>query len=100
MDEVRGGLPTMTPDGHFLVGPLEPIAGLWMIGGCNVSGLATSPALGELLADWIVTGRRHEDLAPMDPARFGDRYADDEHLRRACRSTYVDKYSDDEVALR
>jgi glycine/D-amino acid oxidase-like deaminating enzyme len=43
---LRGGLPTTTPDGHFLVGPLSDVEGLWLIGGCNVGGLSTSPALG------------------------------------------------------
>ncbi len=98
--ELRGGLPTMTPDGHFLVGPLDAIEGLWMIGGCNVGGLSTSPALGQHLARWIAGGERDDDLAPMDPRRFGRRYDDQERLRRACLATYVDKYSDDEVALR
>ena len=96
--ELRGGLTTLVPDGHFLVGPLEPVDGLWLISGCNVGGLSTSPALGGHLARWIATGERHEDLAPFDPNRFGDRYRDQEALRLACLATYVDKYSDDEVA--
>jgi glycine/D-amino acid oxidase-like deaminating enzyme len=95
--ELRGGLPTMTPDGHFLAGPLEPLTGLWMIGGDNVGGLSTSPALGEHLADWITTGHQPEALRPFHPGRFGDRYRDRGRLREACRSTYVDKYSDEEV---
>ena len=96
--ELRGGLTTLVPDGHFLVGPLEPVDGLWLISGCNVGGLSTSPSLGEHLARWIAKGERHEDLAPFDPNRFGDRYRDQEALRLACLATYVDKYSDDEVA--
>ena len=36
---VRGGLPTMTPDGEHVVGPLPGVAGLFAIGGCNVGGL-------------------------------------------------------------
>lgn len=99
-DELRGGLPTTTPDGHFLVGPLEPVADLWIIGGDNVGGLSTSPALGAHLARWIAAGERHDDVVPFDPARFGTRFEDPEALRRACRATYVDKYSDEEVAVR
>lgn len=96
--ELRGGLTTLVPDGHFLVGPLEPVEGMWLISGCNVGGLSTSPALGGHLARWIATGERHQDLAPFDPNRFGERYRDQEALRLACLATYVDKYSDDEVA--
>jgi glycine/D-amino acid oxidase-like deaminating enzyme len=98
--ELRGGLTTLVPDGHFLVGALDPLDGLWLASGCNVGGLSTSPALGAHLAHWIASGERHADLAPFDPNRFGDRYADPQTLRRACLSTYVDKYSDDEVAVR
>jgi glycine/D-amino acid oxidase-like deaminating enzyme len=79
------------------VGELD---GLWVISGDNVGGLATSPALGEHLARWIATGDRHNDLLPFDPSRFGDRFSDPAELRRACLSTYVDKYSDDEVVVR
>lgn len=98
--ELRGGLTTLVPDGHFLVGPLQPVEGLWLISGCNVGGLSTSPALGSHLARWIATGERHPDLAPFDPNRFGDRYRDQDELRLAALATYVDKYSDDEVAVR
>jgi glycine/D-amino acid oxidase-like deaminating enzyme len=97
--ELRGGLPTTTPDSHFLAGPL-PLDGLWILGGDNVGGLSTSPALGSHLAHWIATGDRHEDIVSFDPARFGDRFADPGTLRAACFATYVDKYSNDEVAVR
>src|SRR6185437_3033145 len=81
--ESRGGLATLVPDGHFLVGSLEPLAGLWLITGCNVGGFTTAPALGGHLAHWIATGERHEDLKPFDPNRFGDRYrGKQEDLRR------------------
>ncbi|MBS1882384.1 MAG: FAD-binding oxidoreductase [Actinobacteria bacterium] len=98
--ELRGGLTTLVPDGHFLVGPLEQMDGLWVISGCNVGGLSTSPALGGHLARWVARGERHPDLEPFDPNRFGDRYHDQELLRRAALATYVDKYSDDEVLIR
>jgi glycine/D-amino acid oxidase-like deaminating enzyme len=97
--ELRGGLPNMTPDSHFLIGPVGQLDGLWVISGDNVGGLATSPALGAHLARWIATGERHDDLLPFDPSRFGDRFSDRAELRRACLSTYVDKYSDAEVAV-
>jgi glycine/D-amino acid oxidase-like deaminating enzyme len=95
---VRGALPTMTPDGRFLVGPLSEIPGLWIIGGCNVGGLSTSPALGQHLADWIVEKTPPDPIRPFNPGRFGDRWTDPDELRRACLATYLHKYSDAEVA--
>jgi glycine/D-amino acid oxidase-like deaminating enzyme len=96
--ELRGGLTTLVPDGRFLVGRLDPLDGLWLISGCNVGGLSTSPALGHHLARWIATGERPDDLAPFDPNRFGDRYRRDQAaLRRDALETYVHKYSHEEV---
>ena len=67
--EHRGGLPTMTPDGHHVVGPVSAIKGLYVVGGCCVGGLLISPIIGELLAEWIVTGRAPLDLSSMSPDR-------------------------------
>ena len=48
--ELRGGLPTMTPDGHFIVDRLPGTGGLYVASGCNVGGLSISPPIGEDLA--------------------------------------------------
>ncbi|MBS1860346.1 MAG: FAD-binding oxidoreductase [Actinobacteria bacterium] len=95
--ELRGGLTTLVPDGRFLVGSLDPLDGLWLISGCNVGGLSTSPALGHHLAHWIATDERPEELAPFDPNRFGDTYLDQDSLREAAVRTYTHKYSSEEV---
>jgi glycine/D-amino acid oxidase-like deaminating enzyme len=68
--EHRGGLFTMTPDGRFLLGPVPEVDGLWVISGCNGSGFSSSPALGEVLADWITDGTSPVDVSALDPARF------------------------------
>ena len=39
----RGGLPTMTPDGHPLLGPVPGLDGLFVASGCCVGGLSLSP---------------------------------------------------------
>ncbi len=54
--EHRGGLPTLTMDDRYLVGPLPGVAGAWVMSGCCVGGLSVSPALGEAIAEWIVDG--------------------------------------------
>jgi glycine/D-amino acid oxidase-like deaminating enzyme len=70
LQEHRGGLPTMTPDGEHVVGEAPGVRGLFLLGGCNVGGLSISPALGEQIAEWITKGAPSMDLARMSPARF------------------------------
>jgi glycine/D-amino acid oxidase-like deaminating enzyme len=80
--EHRGGLPTMTADGGHILGPAPGVTGFHFASGCNVAGLSLSPALGELLADWIVDGAPPIDLSPLTLARFGGLVPSDAELRR------------------
>ncbi|KVO79658.1 FAD-dependent oxidoreductase [Burkholderia ubonensis] len=82
--EHRGGLPTMTADGQHIVGPAPAIRGFYFASGCNVAGLSIAPALGEVLAEWIVDGASPMDLAPLSIGRFGTGpWPDDELIRQA-----------------
>jgi glycine/D-amino acid oxidase-like deaminating enzyme len=99
--ELRGGLPTMTPDGHLLVDQMPGVEGFYLATGCNVGGLSISPPLGADLAKWIVAGgERPTSLVPLRIDRFDDLFADDAELRSACLSTYVHKYDEEEVRAR
>jgi glycine/D-amino acid oxidase-like deaminating enzyme len=89
----RGGLPTMTADGQHIVGPVAGVRGLFVAGGCCVGGLSISPAVGEVLAEWIVTGDAPMDLSLLAPDRFGPEYASEERLKAACRWQYAHHYS-------
>jgi glycine/D-amino acid oxidase-like deaminating enzyme len=80
--EHRGGLPTMTADGGHILGPAPGVAGFHFASGCNVAGLSLSPALGELLAAWIVDGAPPIDLTSLTLARFGGLVPPDAELRR------------------
>lgn len=91
--EHRGGLPTMTADGRSLIGPLPGVRGFWVASGCCVGGLSISPAVGEALAGWIVTGEPALDLAPCAPDRFGPEYRAGDRLADACRWQYAHHYS-------
>jgi glycine/D-amino acid oxidase-like deaminating enzyme len=96
--ELRGGLPTMTPDGHFLIDQMPGVPGFYVASGCNVGGLSISPPLGEDLARWIDNGAtRPESLEPFRLDRFDGRYGSDEELRDACVATYTHKYDEEEV---
>jgi glycine/D-amino acid oxidase-like deaminating enzyme len=86
----RGGLPTMTADGEHTVGPVPGVRGLYVAGGCCVGGLSIAPAIGELLAAWIIDGAPPMDLSPLAPGR--ERGVDEEMLRIACRLRYAHHY--------
>jgi 4-methylaminobutanoate oxidase (formaldehyde-forming) len=91
----RGGIPTMTPDGQHIVGPVPGVEGFFVASGCNVAGLSIAPAIGEELARWIVDGRPSEDLGAMSIARFGPEWRDEQRLRRAAAWEYCHFYSYD-----
>ncbi|MBV9251653.1 MAG: FAD-binding oxidoreductase [Acetobacteraceae bacterium] len=80
--EFRGGIPTLTADGQYILGPVPAAEGFFFASGCNVAGLSISPALGEMLAEWIVDGKPSLDLSPLSPARFQGRQSSEEQLRR------------------
>jgi glycine/D-amino acid oxidase-like deaminating enzyme len=90
--EHRGGLPTMTPDGVYVVGPVPGVAGMYVISGCCVGGLTIAPALGEGLANWIITGAPSEDMAPLTPARATMRPGSEAQLEQLCREHYAYHY--------
>jgi 4-methylaminobutanoate oxidase (formaldehyde-forming) len=80
--ELRGGVPTMTADGHHILGPAPGVAGFYFASGCNVAGLSISPTVGEALATWIVDGKPPVDLSPMSVARFEDQSWSESELER------------------
>jgi len=67
----RGGLFTMSPDGHFVAGPVPDLPGLWVASGCNGSGFSSSLALGEALAAWITGETPPPGMTDLAPGRFG-----------------------------
>jgi glycine/D-amino acid oxidase-like deaminating enzyme len=92
LQEHRGGLPTMTPDGEHIVGEVPGVSRLYILGGCNVGGLSISPALGEQITEWIVNGAPSVDLARMSPSRFAAGLSADEALRGSTQR-YAHYYS-------
>jgi 4-methylaminobutanoate oxidase (formaldehyde-forming) len=90
--EHRGGLPTMTADAQHIVGPAPGADGFFIVGGCNVAGLSISPAIGDVLASWIVQGEPPLDLAPLSIERFR-RAPSEEQLRREAAWQYRHFYT-------
>jgi glycine/D-amino acid oxidase-like deaminating enzyme len=90
--EHRGGLPTLTTDDRYLMGPLPGVAGAWVMSGCCVGGLSVSPALGEAMAEWIVDGAPRLDVADISTARVAGDDLDETVLRERCRHAYATHY--------
>jgi glycine/D-amino acid oxidase-like deaminating enzyme len=88
--EVRAGVPTMSPDGTFIVDELPGARGAYVVAGDNVMGLHVSPAVGALLAGWIVDGTRPARLVPFGLGRFAHR--PDADLHAAALAQYATKY--------
>jgi glycine/D-amino acid oxidase-like deaminating enzyme len=88
----RGGLPTMTPDGEHIVGPLPDLRGFYVAGGCCVGGLSIAPIIGDLLAEWIVCGKPSVDLSPLSPARLAVQTSVESALLDDCRRQYAFHY--------
>jgi 4-methylaminobutanoate oxidase (formaldehyde-forming) len=80
--EHRGGIPTMTADGHHIVGPAPGAKGFFVLSGCNVAGLSISPALGDAVAAWICDGKPPFDLSAMSITRFGPEAQSEAWLRK------------------
>jgi glycine/D-amino acid oxidase-like deaminating enzyme len=91
--EHRGGLPTMSPDGEHIVGPVAGLEGFYIASACNVGGLSISASVGRALADLIVDGSSDPDLGAMSIERFRGRQLDPVALRAACARAYARKYT-------
>jgi glycine/D-amino acid oxidase-like deaminating enzyme len=91
--EHRGGLPTITADGRHIVGPVPGLRGFYAATGCCVGGLSISPAIGQCLAELILTGRPSLPLDEMAITRFGLDLAEESTLRAAATATYARQYS-------
>ena len=90
----RRGLPTMTPDGLYLVSEVDQVQGLIVMSGCQVGGIWASPGLGRIVAD-VVSGQ--ESLLPaaaFKVDRFADTYAHGTTLRSRCEQVYACHYLD------
>jgi glycine/D-amino acid oxidase-like deaminating enzyme len=91
--EHRGGLPTMTVDDRYILGPVPGVRGFWLLTGCCVGGLSISPGLGEALAQWIVDGTPPMDLSEIGIGRFAERELPEDELRLLCREAYANHYA-------
>jgi 4-methylaminobutanoate oxidase (formaldehyde-forming) len=88
----RGGLPTMTPDGHPVLGAVPGLDGFYVASGCCVGGLSLSPSAGRVLADLIVDGQCQPDIASLSVARFRGWAERPRELVAQCVERYARRY--------
>lgn len=67
------GLREMTPDDNAVVGPLGQPEGFWVAAGFSGHGFMQAPAIGEALAQLLISGKSSINLAPLSPGRFRER---------------------------
>lgn len=81
--QVAVSLFTRTPDGQFVLGPLDDDGRIVVAGGCNAHGFKHATGIGEALAD-LATGRTPEiPLGFLSPGRFGRTAATASPMERA-----------------
>jgi 4-methylaminobutanoate oxidase (formaldehyde-forming) len=78
----------MTGDGQHILGPAPGAEGFFIAGGCNVSGLSVSPAVGEAVAAWMVDGAPPLDLAELSLERFAGSQVDEDELKQRAAWEY------------
>lgn len=69
------GLYESTPDHNAVLGPPAGVAGLVLANGFSGHGFMQAPAVGQLIAEWIVDGRPSLDLHALRLERFAERDA-------------------------
>jgi sarcosine oxidase subunit beta len=68
----EAGLYDMSPDTRAIIDRAPGVEGLYLAAGFSGTGFKKSPAIGALLADWIVSERPDKDLLPFRLGRFAE----------------------------
>jgi|YelNatPaOPRAMG01_1025707.scaffolds.fasta_scaffold05028_5 sarcosine oxidase subunit beta len=64
------GLYEMTPDAHHILGPIDEVPGLYIAAGGSGHGFMFGPAVGELMAEWILGEPLSYDITRLNYQRF------------------------------
>ena len=80
-----------SPDSNALFGPVPELKGYFCCNGI-IPGFSQSGGLGQLSAEWVVTGEPHLDMFPWDLARFGA-WADRKFTKAKVGDQYANRFS-------
>ena len=84
----------MTADGEHIIDRVPGMSGLFVASGCCVGGLSVSPAVGEILSEWVLSGTPPVDMAALSLQRFGPGVLTREDLLAQCSWRYSHHYHD------
>jgi glycine cleavage system T protein len=85
------GPEAFTPDGEFILGPSD-VEGFWVAAGFCAHGIAGSGGMGQLVAEWIISGQPGLDTWEMDSRRFGPQYRSREYALKRTYEVYATYY--------
>ncbi len=85
------GWPGFTPDGRFLVGPVQGLRGYVMAAGCNAHGVSGSAGLAEHLLDSL-SNNPSNYVQTLSPNRFLPRTWDWQDAQRAAQAICENYY--------
>jgi 4-methylaminobutanoate oxidase (formaldehyde-forming) len=85
------GPEAFTPDNEFCLGETD-VRGLFVAAGFCAHGLAGAGGIGQVMAEWIVTGEPSLDVWEMDVRRFGPQYGSPRYSLARAREVYETYY--------
>ncbi len=83
-ESYMAGLSAYTPDGHFLLGEVESVDGVFVAAGCCGSGVMASGGIGDALAELIIKSKSSYDLSAFALNRFGQVDPSSEEFQLLC----------------
>ena len=87
------GPESFTADTRPLIGETPEIDGLFVAAGMNSVGIMSSAGIGEVLADWVITGSEPRDLWGVDIARADPRTATGAHMKQRMSEAVSDLFA-------
>ena len=89
--KIINGPEAFTPDNEFLLGETD-VDGFFVAAGFCAHGIAGAGGIGQVMAEWIVSGDPGMDLWHMDVRRFGRQYRSPSYTLKRTLETYETYY--------
>jgi len=87
------GPESFTADTRPYIGETPEVDGLYVAAGMNSVGIMSSAGIGDVLADWIITGEEPRDLWGVDIARADPQTASGSHMRDRMKEAVSDLFA-------
>jgi glycine cleavage system aminomethyltransferase T len=87
------GPESFTADTRPLIGQTPEVDGLFVAAGMNSVGIMSSAGIGDVLADWIISGEEPRDLWGVDVSRVDPATATDAHMKDRMQEAVSDLFA-------